>query len=55
MFNYFEFCDSINKAFTQKGIDKDPTQIVKAVGTEDTILARRKYLEITDDEEQGVA
>lgn len=24
MFNYFNFCNTINQAFTQKGIDKDP-------------------------------
>lgn len=24
MFNYFDFCDTINNAFTKKGIDKDP-------------------------------
>lgn len=50
-FNYFEFCNSINKAFTEKGIDKNPTLKVKPVTSEDTLLARRKYLEGLSDEE----
>ncbi len=50
-FNYFAFCNNINSAFTQKGIDKDPTHSVKAITSDDTMLARRKYLEgITDEE-----
>ena len=46
-FNYFEFCANINSAFTQKGIDKDPAATVKAITKDDTLLARRKYLEIS--------
>ena len=45
MFNYFSFCHTINLAFTQTGIDKDPTATVKAISKEDTLPARRKYLE----------
>lgn len=51
LFNYVDFCHTINIAFTQKGIDKNPTHTVKAVTSEDTYLARRKYLEITPEEE----
>lgn len=38
--------------FTQKGIDKAPTTTVKAITSEDTLLARRKYLEITEEDEE---
>ena len=44
MFKYSSFCNSINLAFTQKGIDKDPNASVKPVTRQDTIAARRKYL-----------
>lgn len=44
-FHYFDFCNNINKAFTAKGIDKNPTIKVKPITAEDTLLARRKYLE----------
>lgn len=49
-FNYAEFCYSINSAFTQKGIDKDPTATVKPITKDDTFLARRKYLEISEED-----
>lgn len=52
-FNYFAFCDSINKVFTQKGVDKEPTHKIQPLTQNDTILARRKYLEITEDEIQN--
>lgn len=55
MFNYFAFCENINKAFTLKGIDKNPTVNVKAVTKDDTILARRKFLETTPEEETAVS
>lgn len=55
MFNYFGFCNTINQAFTIKGIDKNPTVSVKAVTKEDTILARRKFLQTTPEEEAAVA
>mmetsp|Transcript_12612 Transcript_12612/g.12422 ORF Transcript_12612/g.12422 Transcript_12612/m.12422 type:complete len:107 (-) Transcript_12612:406-726(-) len=44
-FNYFAFCDFINQAFTMKGIDKDPNSMVKPITSNDTTLARRKYLD----------
>lgn len=43
--NYFAFCHNINLAFTRKGIDKHPTVKVKPVTSDDTLLARRKYLD----------
>ena len=50
LFNYFDFCGTINSAFTVKGIDKDPVAAVKPVTKEDTYLARRKYLEIAPED-----
>lgn len=50
-FNYFGFCSTINQAFTIKGIDKNPTAMVKPVTKEDTLLARRKFLESTPEED----
>lgn len=52
MFNYFSFCSVINSAFTQKGIDKDPVATVKPITKDDTLLARRKYLEISSEDEE---
>ena len=53
-FNYFAFCDTINRAFTQKGIDKNPVVKVKEITSNDTTLARRKYLNETPDEREAV-
>lgn len=44
-FNHAQFTHTINAAFTQKGIDKDPRASVKPVTQDDTFAARRKYLE----------
>ena len=55
MFNYNEFCKLINSAFTMKGIDKDPTATVKPITAQDTYVARRKYLDITPEEQQAVS
>ena len=46
-FAYAKFCATINLAFTLKGIDKNPVASVKPVTREDTVAARRKYLEGT--------
>ena len=46
-FAYAAFCAAINTAFTQRGIDKDPVASVKPVTRDDTVAARRKYLETT--------
>ena len=48
--NYKAFCHNINSAFTTYGIQSNPTAAVNPVTTENTILARRKYLEITSEE-----
>jgi hypothetical protein len=51
MFDYASFVSNINLAFTTKGIDKNPIATVKAVTPDATFLARRKYLEMTEDEQ----
>lgn len=50
MVQYTAFVDSIDQAFTIKGIEKNPTLRVKPVESSDTIEARQKYLEFDDDE-----
>jgi len=50
LFNYVAFCQTINAAFTTYGIQKDPVAQVGAVTVDKTVLARRKYLDITEDE-----
>jgi Ca2+-binding EF-hand superfamily protein len=50
MFNYKDFCASINAAFTTYGIQKVPLARVEPVTVENTTLARRKYLDLTEDE-----
>ena len=49
-FNYVAFCQTINAAFTTYGIQKDPLASVSPVTVDKTVLARRKYLDITDEE-----
>ena len=49
-FNYVAFCASINSAFTSYGIQKDPTKRVAAVTVDNTIHARRKYLDMSQEE-----
>jgi Ca2+-binding EF-hand superfamily protein len=44
-FDYPAFVASINKAFTITGIDKAPETQVQAQTNNDTLLARRKYLQ----------
>jgi len=48
--NYKAFCANINGAFTTYGIQKQPTAPVAPVTTDNTVLARRKYLDINDEE-----
>ena len=55
MINYHAFCASINGAFTTYGIQKDPNAKVAPVTVDNTVLARRKYLDITEDEAQQIA
>ena len=54
MINYKNFCASINSAFTTYGIQKDPTAKVAPVTVNNTLLARRKYLDFTDDEKSMI-
>ena len=50
MFDYVKFCANINAAFTTYGIQKVPTANVAAVTVNNTTLARKKYLGMTDEE-----
>jgi hypothetical protein len=50
MFDYVTFCANINSAFTTYGIQKVPTATVAAVTVDNTNLARKKYLGMTDEE-----
>ena len=54
MFDYYTFCANINKAFTTYGIQKNPIAPVAPVTVENTVLARRKYLDITDEEANDI-
>lgn len=55
MFDYYHFCANINKAFTTYGIQKNPVAPVAKVTNDNTLLARRKYLMITPQEEETIA
>ena len=50
-FNYVAFSESINKAFTTRGIEKNPNVRVPVVTQNDTLLARRKYLQASNSAE----
>lgn len=52
LFNYKDFCANINSAFTTYGIQKLPLTQVKPVTVDQTIPARRKYLEMTPEQQQ---
>jgi len=51
MINYKEFCASINSAFTSYGIQKEPLVRVAPVTNENTVPARRKYLQFNKEEQ----
>ena len=51
-FNYKDFCASINAAFTTYGIQKHPLAQVNPVTVDLTIPARRKYLDMTPEEQE---
>jgi Ca2+-binding EF-hand superfamily protein len=55
MFDYVKFCANINAAFTTYGIQKVPTAGVAPVTINNTTLARRKYLDMTEDEIQALS
>jgi len=44
---YKDFCANINCAFTTYGIQKDPKAKVAPVTVDNTVLARRKYMDFT--------
>lgn len=50
MVNYKDFCASINAAFTTYGIQQDPLAKVAPVTVNNTMQARRKYLDFTEEE-----
>ena len=54
MFNYKDFCASINSAFTTYGIQKEPLAIVNPVTIDLTIPARRKYLDMTPEQQECI-
>ena len=49
-FNYRDFCANINSAFTTYGIQKCPLAQVSQPTNDQTILARKKYLEMNEEE-----
>jgi len=55
MFDYVLFCSNINTAFTTYGIQKVPTAGVAPVTVNNTTLARRKYLDMSEDEIQALS
>ena len=50
MINYKDFCLTINTAFTQYGIQKDPLNRVPPVTLDSTVPARRKTLDFSESE-----
>ena len=54
-FNYVAFCASINKAFTTTGIQKAPVARVAPLTQNDTLLARRKYLQSGNGDESDIS
>ena len=53
-FNYKDFCSNINSAFTTYGIQKHPLTQVAPVTVDQTIPARRKYLDITEEQQEEI-
>ena len=51
MVNYSDFVDSIDQAFTIKGIDKKPSVKVTSANNSTVEYARKKYLEFEDGDE----
>ncbi len=50
--NYLAFCDAIDSVFTIKGIDKDPTAVVKMPSVADSLQARRKRVDMDEESTQ---
>lgn len=51
---YTEFCDDIDRVFTTKNIDKDPLATVNKIEYETTLPARRRYLNMSEEEITGL-
>jgi hypothetical protein len=49
-FNYKDFCANINSAFTTYGVQKHPLTVISQPTNDQTVLARRKYLEMSEAE-----
>jgi len=49
--NYKDFVDNIDRVFTTPGIEKDPLYQVSGVDYNTTLAARRKFLELSPEEE----
>jgi len=54
LFNYQEFCANINSAFTTQGIQKQPLAVVKPVTVDLTVPARKRYLQMTPEEQSVI-
>jgi Ca2+-binding EF-hand superfamily protein len=50
-FNYKAFCASINSAFTTYGIQKHPQTVVSSLTNDNTLIARKKYLDMSPDQQ----
>lgn len=49
---YAEFCEDVDEVFTKKGIDKDPLANVNKIEKTTTLPARRRYLNLSENEAQ---
>lgn len=54
MVNYAAFVDSIDSAFTTKGIEKAPTVKVPPVNPSSTLKGRQKFLEFDESEQDAM-
>jgi hypothetical protein len=45
-FRWMDFCNNINKIFTEKGLEKDPLKKVNPIKYDTTLAARRKFLDV---------
>jgi len=54
MFNYKDFCANINGAFTTYGIQKNPMAQVNKVTVDNTVQARKRYLDMTAEDQDMV-
>jgi hypothetical protein len=50
--NYKDFCENIDIVFTTKGLEKNPGQKVNNLTQNDTFVARKKFLEIDEEDQE---